>query len=87
MADANRSELHELLDRIPEQEIDSAREYLRSLVDSVEAALLGAPEDDELLSAHERVALEEAEKRQRRGERVISHDSILGEFGLKNPEQ
>ena len=87
MADANRSELHELLDRIPEQEIDSAREYLRSLVDSVEAALLGAPEDDEPLSAHERIALAAAEKRQRCGESVIGHDSILGEFGLTNPEQ
>ncbi|MCU1334551.1 MAG: hypothetical protein JWO19_132 [Bryobacterales bacterium] len=87
MADANRSELHQLLDRIPDQEIDAARNYLRSLVDPVEAALLTASEDDEPLSAHERAALAEAERRQRRGESVISHDEILGEFGLTNPER
>jgi hypothetical protein len=85
MADAKRSELHELLDRIPEQEIESAREYLRTLVDPVEAALLAASEDDEPLSPHERIALTEAERRQRRGETIFSHDEILGEFGLTKP--
>ena len=87
MADANRSELHQLLDRIPDQEIDAPREYLRALVDPVEAALLAAPEDDEPLSVHERSALAEAERRQRRGETVISHDEILGEFGLTDPKR
>jgi hypothetical protein len=87
MADGNRSELHKLLDRIPEQEIDAAREYLRALVDPVEAALLAASEDDEPLSEHERDALVEAERRQRRGETVISHDKVLSEFGLNHPER
>jgi hypothetical protein len=87
MADANRSELHELLDRIPEQEIESTREYLRSLVDPVETALLSASEDDEPLSEHERAALAEAERRQRRGAKVISHTKILREFGITNPER
>ena len=87
MADANRSELHELLDRIPEQEVESAREFLRSLVDPVETALLSAPEDDEPLSTHERAALVEADRRKRRGETVISHDKILDEFGITNPER
>ena len=87
MGDANRNELHALLDRIPEQEIESAREYLRSLVDPVEAMLLSAPDDDEPLSAHEQAALEEAERRQLRGDHVISHDEILGEFGMTNPER
>jgi hypothetical protein len=87
MADANRSELHELLDRIPEQEVDAARQYLRSLVDPIESALLAASEDDEPLSEHERAALVESERRQRRGEAVISHDKILGEFGRTSPER
>ena len=81
MADVNRSELHRLLDRIPEQEIETACEYLRSLVDPVQAALLAASEDDEPLSAHERTALAEAQRRQQCGEAVISHDEILSEFG------
>jgi hypothetical protein len=84
MANANRSELHELLDRIPEQEIESTREYLRSLVDPVETALLAATADDEPLSTHERDALAEAERRKRRGETVISHDKVLSEFGVNN---
>jgi len=87
MADDNRSELHQLLDRIPEEEIETAREYLRSLVEPVEAALDAALEDNEPLSTHERVALEDAERRQRRGEPVISHETILDEFGLANPER
>ena len=87
MVDDNRSELHELLDRIPEQEIETARDYLRSLVDPVKTALLGASEDDEPLSPHERAALAEAERRKRRGEIVVSHDTILRDFGLTNPER
>jgi len=82
MADANRSELHELLDRIPEQEIAAAREYLRSLVSPVKKALLEATPDDEPLSAHERAALTEAARRQRHGEAAVGHDEILAEFGL-----
>ena len=87
MADGNRSDLHELLDRIPDQEIETAREYLRSLVDPVKAALLAAPEDDEPLSAQDRAAFAEAERRQRRGEPPIGHGEILREFGLTKPER
>jgi hypothetical protein len=87
MADTNRSELHKLLDRIPDQEIESAREYLRSLVGPVEMALLVASEDDEPLWAHERAALAEAEQRQARGKAVINHDKILAGFGLTNSER
>jgi len=87
MADANRSELHKLLDRIPEQDIDAAREFLRALADPVNAALSAASEDDEPLSKHEREALVEAELRQGRGEAVISHDKVLSEFGLNHPER
>jgi hypothetical protein len=86
MAKDNRTELHQLLDRIPEDEVETAREYLRSLVDPVETALRAAAEDDEPLSAHERAGLADAERRQRRGEAVISHETILDEFGLADPE-
>lgn len=86
MAGANRSDLHKLLDRIPDQEIESTREYLRSLVDPVETALLDATVDEEPLSTHERDAIAEAERRERRGETVISHDKVLSEFGVNNPK-
>ena len=75
-----RQELHALLDRIPENGVPAAREYLRSLVDPLELALLTAPDDDEPRSEHERGALDEAERRKQRGERAISHEEILREF-------
>jgi len=77
-----RRELHALFDHIPDKGVSAAREYLRSLVDPVELALLNPPDDDERLSVHERAAIEEAERRKQRSERVISHEEILREFGL-----
>lgn len=77
-----RRELHMLLDHIPDNGVSAAREYLRSLVDPVELALVNAPDDDEPLSEHERSAIKEAEQRKQRGEPAISHAEILRDFGL-----
>jgi hypothetical protein len=49
-------------------------------------ALLSAPPDDEPLSEHERAATEEASRRERRGEPLISHKEVLREFGLGEPD-
>lgn len=48
----------------------------------MELALLNAPEDDEPLSEHERHAIQELERRIKRGEPAIPHEEILREFGL-----
>ena len=66
----DRQELHALVDHVRESDIASAKEYLRSLIDPFELALLTAEPDDEPLTEHERVAIEEAERRQLRGERL-----------------
>ena len=63
----------------------SMREKLRALVDPVELALLSAPSDDEPLSEHERAA-EEGSRRERRGEPLITHEDVLREFGLVEPD-
>ena len=42
-----RDELHKILDRVPETDVATALEFLRSLVDPVELSLLSAPIDDE----------------------------------------
>ncbi len=68
-----RRELHLLLDHIPDKGASAAREYLRSLMDPVELALLNAPEDDEPLSAHERAAIEQARQRKQRGDALGDH--------------
>ena len=52
-----RQELHALLDHIPEGDVATARKFLRSLVDPVELALLGAPPDDEPETEEERAAV------------------------------
>ena len=82
-----REEMHTLLDHIPDTDVSAAREYLRSLVDPVELALLNAPPDDEPLSEHERAAIEEAQRRSQRGEPVITHEEILREFGLSGTDR
>jgi len=66
----DRQELHALVDHVRESDIASAKEYLRSLIDPFELALLTAEPDDEPLTDHERAAIEEAERRQLRGERL-----------------
>ena len=78
-ADLIRRELHTLVDHIPEREVASARDYLRSLVDPVERALLDAPTDDEPMSEHERTSWELDEHRLRRGESPISGEGFEAE--------
>jgi hypothetical protein len=81
-ADLSRRELHKLVDHIPEPEVASVRDYLRSLLDPVELALLNAPADDEPMSEHERTAWEADELRRRRGESPISAEEVLRELGF-----
>jgi hypothetical protein len=62
--------------------VPAARKILRALLDPVELALLAAPEDDESLSDHELAALVESDRLERRGDLLIWHDDVMGEFGL-----
>jgi hypothetical protein len=80
-------ELRLLVDHIPEGDVPVARKILRALMDPVELALLNAPEDDEPLSEHELAALEEADRRERSGEPLISHEEMMREFGLSGQER
>ena len=82
-----REELRLLVDHIPEGDVPVARKILRALMDPVELALLNAPEDDEPLSEHELAALEEADRRERSGEPLITHDEIMREFGPSGQER
>lgn len=81
-----REELRLLVDHIPEGDVPAARKILRALLDPVELALLNAPADDEPLSEHEICALEEADRRERSGEPLISHEEIVREFGLRGQQ-
>jgi len=81
-----REELRLLVDHIPEGDVPAARKILRALMDPVELALLNAPDDEELLSEHEIAALEEADRRERSGEPLISHEEIMREFRVNGQQ-
>jgi hypothetical protein len=74
-----RHELHILLDHIPENDVPTARKFLRSLVGPVELSLLSAPLDDEPESEEERAAVEAARREPGPG---TPHEEVLREFGL-----
>ena len=70
-----RGELHTVLDSIPEDRLEAAREALAALADPVLLALLNVLEDDEPLTEEDCQAFAEGDEDQRLG-RTIS----LGEY-------
>jgi predicted transcriptional regulator len=70
-----RDELHELIDRLPESELTSARSYLRYLAavgsDPALQALMNASMDDEPLTDEDLEAIEEGRRDLAEG-RVVS---------------
>ena len=83
---ADRRELHALVDHIPEPDVASARNYLRSLVGPVELALRNAPADDEPMSQHEQEAWEADERCRQRGEEPILHEEVLRKLGITDAD-
>lgn len=71
-----RSQLHALVDALPDGELDEARRLLRGLneLDPVLRAALLAPLDDEPFTEEDRQAVEEAEAGYRRGEWVTNEE-------------
>lgn len=78
-----REALHELIDRIPESEIDAAQRALERLAgDAAFRAGMSAPADDEPVTAGDAEAIARARRDLQTG-RVVSHDEILREFGIR----
>jgi hypothetical protein len=77
----SRDTLHDLVDRIPEEELPAAKRFLEYLaVSPAYRAALSAPPDDEPLTEADVTAIARARDEVRAG-KVISHDEILQEFG------
>ncbi len=74
-----RQELHLLLDHIPDDDVATARKFLRSLIDPVELSLVTASLDDEPETEEERSAAEAARRESGPG---TPHEVVLREFGL-----
>ena len=76
----SRDTLHDLIDRIPEEELPAAKRFLEYLVVSpAYRAALSAPPDDEPVTEADAAAIARARHEVRAGN-VISHDEILREF-------
>lgn len=70
-----RSDLHSILDAIPEDRLSDARAALEALADPVLLAFLTAPEDDEPLTPEDVAAIEEGKADVARGD-VVSYADV-----------
>jgi hypothetical protein len=79
----SRDTLHNLVDRIPEEELPAAQRFLEYLAVSpaYRAALSAAP-DDEPVTGGDASAIARAHEQVRAG-KVIPHAEILREFDLR----
>jgi hypothetical protein len=79
----SRDTLHDLVDRIPEEELPAAKLFLQYLaVNPAYRAALSAPLDDEPLTQADIAAIATTRDEIRAG-KVVAHDEILREFGLQ----
>lgn len=85
MLSTSKSELHKLVDALPEQEAVVAKRFLEFLLDRADDpllwAFLRAPEVDEPLGEKDLEAIEEAERDIIEG-RTDPLDEVMKEFGL-----
>jgi hypothetical protein len=78
-----RETLHELIDRIPEGEIAAAQRFLEYLATSPAfRATLSAPPDDEPITSGDVESIARAHRDIQAG-KVVSHEEILREFGVR----
>jgi hypothetical protein len=70
-----RSDLHSILDAIPEDRLSDARAALEALADPVLLVFLTAPEDDEPLTLEDVAAIEEGKADIARGD-VIPYADV-----------
>ena len=78
-SEADRRELHELVEHIPPGDLPAARKILRALADPVWQSILDAPFDDEPETEEERSEVELARSETGPGR---SHEEVLRGFGL-----
>ena len=79
----SRHTLHDLVDRIPEEELSAAQRFLEYLaVRPAYRAAWSAPADDEPVTDADTAAIARA-REEVRSRRVVPHDNVLGEFGLR----
>jgi hypothetical protein len=79
----SRDPLHDLIGRIPEEDLPAARRFLEYLaISPAYRAALSAPKDDEPPTEEDSAAIARAHDEVLSG-KISSHDEILREFGLR----
>ena len=76
--EADRRDLHALVDHIPVSDLPAVRKILRALADPIWQAILAAPLDDEPETDEESAEAEAARKETGPG---TAHEDVLHEFG------
>ncbi len=77
--EADRQELHALVDHVPASDLPTARKILRALADPVWRSILDAPLDDEPDTEEERAEADAARGEPGPG---TPHEEVLREFGV-----
>jgi len=78
-----RHHAHDLIDRLPETQLDALVGFLESIVEPEATALHSAPLDDEPESDSERLAVAEARASLRRnGGQGVPHSEAMRRLGL-----
>jgi hypothetical protein len=78
-SEADRQELHALVDHIPVGDLPAARKILRALADPVWQSILSAPLDDEPETEEE---LADVEKALSNPASDVTMEEVLREYGL-----
>jgi len=79
VSEADRRELHTLVDHIPVGDLPAARKILRALADPVWQSIATAALDDEPETEEERAEVETARRETGAG---TSHEEVRREFGV-----
>lgn len=79
-----REKLHQIVDKLPEEELDAALKAIEARTDDPMIRRLDdAPPEDEEISPEEEAAVQEARDELAAGAPLISQDEIKREFGIE----
>jgi hypothetical protein len=79
-----REKLHQIVDKLPEEELDAALKAIETRTDDPTIRRLeDAPLEDEKISAEEENAVQEARDELAAGAPLVSQDEIKREFGIE----
>jgi len=80
-----KQQAHELIDRLPPNQLSALIGLLETLLDPVSRAIANAPVEDEPLTEDEKTALDEAREWLQHN-KTIPHEQVLAELGITQEE-